>query len=85
MDEAFKRHLADTYGILPRDLERLEEELLDHYRDTVEEWVRHRHYQLQNAGMRNAQIFETIIREAELRRFAAGGLSERRVRRIIYG
>jgi hypothetical protein len=85
MDEKFKRHVMETYSISDRNVDRLYEEFLEHFDASVEDFVRHRHFELKNQGRRNDEIYPAIVAEAERLRFPAEGLTERKVRRIIYG
>ncbi len=81
----FKRHITANYGIDEGEFERLHEEFLAYFGLTVEEYVRQRHGELQKAGKRNPEIYRLIKSEAAERRFGAGELSERMIRRLIYG
>jgi len=81
----FKRHLELTYDIAEKDSDQLMEEFLAYFGSTLDEFVRARHGQLQKAGKKNPEIYRQILREAGTIRFAEKALSERRVRRIIYG
>ena len=51
----------------------------------VEEFVARRHRELQAEGLRNDEIFARIADEICARRFAAPQLTERQIRRLIYG
>lgn len=77
--------ISDAYGLEPSLAERLVEEVLVAYGDTVEEWVRSRHIRLQRQGLSNEAIYRTIAGELKHRRFAANSLSLRQIRRLIYG
>jgi hypothetical protein len=81
----FKNHLMATYGISDADFERLHEEFLAYFGQTVEEFVGRRHQELQKAGRRNDEIYRLIQAEAASRRFAVNDLSKRQIRRIVYG
>jgi len=81
----FRRHLEETYGIAGEDYSRLVEEFLAYFGSTLEEYVRARHLALQRLGKRNPEIFRQIVEESQTLRFAERDLSERRVRRLIYG
>jgi hypothetical protein len=85
MDEKFKRHVVETYNVSDRDFERLYEEFLEHFGFDLEDFIRHRHFELRTEGKRNESIYGILIGEAARRRFPAQGLTERRVRRMIYG
>ena len=51
----------------------------------VEDYVRRRHAQLQAYGAKNAEIFALIAAELADRVVAAPALTERQLRRIVYG
>ncbi len=84
-DPELAERLSATYGIELALAERVIEDVLLAYTDTVEEWVRSRHIHLQRLGMRNEEIYRTIALELPVRRFAAEPLSLRQIRRLIYG
>jgi len=77
--------LVETYGLDPVLAERVVEETMLAYGDTVEEWVRSRHIRLQRQGLSNETIYHIISREMPQRRFGAEPLSLRQIRRLIYG
>ena len=54
-------------------------------RETTEEFVRRRHRELQARDRRNAEIWTVIADELAHRPVAPGAVSERRLRRIVYG
>jgi hypothetical protein len=81
----FRRHLKETYGIAEDDFGRLMDEFLAYFGSTLEEFVRIRHLELQRMGKRNPEIYRQISGEARALRFVEKDLSERRVRRFIYG
>ena len=53
--------------------------------ETVEEFVRRRHIELQQRQRKNHEIWPLIAAELGQRRFTAPGLSERQLRRSVYG
>jgi hypothetical protein len=53
--------------------------------ETPESYVRRRHLVLQADGLSNPEIFARLQAELEQWRFRAPGLTERQIRRIIYG
>jgi hypothetical protein len=81
----FKRHVVETYDISETTFDRFIEDALAYFGMTLEEYVRGRHLELQRAGMKNVEIYRLILEEAADMRFAVKGLTERRVRRLIYG
>ena len=64
---------------------RVIEEVLDHFHEPVEAFVRRRHRELKAEGLRNARVFTYIASELSSRPVAAPRLSERQIRRMIYG
>lgn len=68
-----------------RELTRLLDEINSYYELEMKEFVQLRHLQLKNEGWQNADIFEQLQHEIENRRFKAGEVSLRQIRRIIYG
>lgn len=59
--------------------------MVAYYREPVEEVVRSRHRTLQTYGTRNPEAFALIAGELRRRVVAAPELSERQLRRIVYG
>lgn len=77
-------HLTST-GLAPGEAQRLIDDVLAHFSETTEAFVRRRHRELQREGVANAQSFARIARELASRRVAPPRLSERQIRRVIYG
>ncbi len=84
-DPELVERLCEAYGLEASLAERIVEEILLAYGDTVEEWVRSRHIRLQRRGLTNEAIYRTIAAELRLRRFSSETLSLRQIRRLIYG
>jgi hypothetical protein len=61
------------------------EEVVAYFREPVEAFVRRRHRELQAAGRANPEIFAAIARDVAERPVAAPPLTERQIRRVIYG
>ncbi|MGA2976197.1 MAG: hypothetical protein ABSF77_12875 [Spirochaetia bacterium] len=80
-----KQHIVETYGISENNFERLHEEFLAFYNQTIEEYVGQRHLELQKAGKKNDEIYRLIRAELDARRFAVKQMSERQIRRLVYG
>ena len=78
-------HLARVAGLSPQSAARLLEEVTAYFSESIEAFVVRRHTELQSAEMKNEAIFEQIARELEIRRFAAPRLTQRQIRRLIYG
>jgi hypothetical protein len=77
-------HLESS-GISRSQAARLVDDVLAYFSETPEEFVRRRHRELQAGGAANTVSFATIARELAQRRVAAPQLSERQIRRVIYG
>lgn len=83
--EALVTHLERTTRLNRAEAERVVAEVLAYFSEPLEVFVARRHAELQAEELRNAEIYATIIAESRERRFAAPVLSERQVRRMIYG
>jgi hypothetical protein len=87
-DEAFGdllAHLERVTALGPGQVARLVEELLAYFSESLDEFVVRRHRELQTEELRNDAIFERLADELRQRRFAAPSLSQRQIRRLIYG
>ena len=78
-------HLAGTRGLPRSEARRIVEEVVSFYGETAEAFVTRRHRELQAEGLRNHAIYARVAAELEGRRFRAPELSERQIRRIVYG
>jgi hypothetical protein len=56
-----------------------------YFGETVEAFVRRRHGELQRLQRKNDEIWPQIAAELGARRFGAPAMSERQLRRIVYG
>ncbi len=81
----FREYLLGIVDVSERDLDKLVEELLDHWSESVAEYVGRRHRELQRRGLPTRLVYGRIAQELEDRRFRPLPLSERQVRRRIYG
>jgi len=61
------------------------EDVVSFYAEPVEQYVRRRHTELQTYGVRNPEIFARLARELADRVVAAPTLTERQLRRLVYG
>src|ERR1700757_3051628 len=77
-------HLEHS-GIPRGTATRVVAEVLAYFSETSEEYVRRRHRELQHEGVANSRSFALIAGELAERRVAGPHLSERQVRRVIYG
>lgn len=78
-------HLARVTALPAPSTARLVDEVVHYFSESVEDFVRRRHRELQQSGLANAAIFERLSGELTQRRFTAPTLSERQLRRIVYG
>ena len=78
-------HLTRISSLDGAKARQLVEEILSFYQEGVEQYITRRHGELQFQGLANSQIYTLISQELAQRCFAAPSLSERQIRRIIYG
>ena len=85
-DPEFIAYLSRTCGLSAETCQRLVLDVLAQYAETLDDYVRRRHAELKRIdGLKNAQIYARILSEVREQRFTAPALSERQIRRIIYG
>ena len=77
--------VAGSTSLTPAEAARVVEDVLAWYREPVEDYVRRRHAHHHLYGKRNQEIFALIADELADRLVAAPSLSERQLRRIVYG
>ena len=82
--ELVERIVAST-GLSPAEAARVIEDVVAFHAEPVEEFVRRRHAQLKTYGARNPEIFARIADELTGRVVAAPRLTERQLRRVVYG
>ena len=85
MDAELVGRIAASTGLSAGEAARVVADVLGWYREPVEEYVRRRHAYLRIYGKKNEEIFALIAAELAQRLVAAPGLSERQLRRIVYG
>jgi len=78
-------HLARHSALNRTDAARLVREVLAYFNETLEGFVERRHSELQRQGLANPAIFQQIAAELRWWRLSAPPLSERQIRRIVYG
>jgi hypothetical protein len=84
--ELLINHLCLGSGLTSPEAHKIVDEVIAFFSETPEEYVRRRHLEIkQELGLSNPQIFQRL--EAELAQlvFAAPALTQRQIRRIIYG
>ena len=78
-------YLARSSRLSASEATRLVNEVLEFLGETPEDYIRRRHVRLQNQGFSNQEIFARLAQELPRWRFRAPELSERQIRRVIYG
>jgi hypothetical protein len=78
-------HLAASTGLPPATAVRVIADVTSYFSETIEEFVRRRHGELQRRQRKNEEIWPQIAAELTQRRFAPPGLTERQLRRMVYG
>ncbi|SDC14682.1 hypothetical protein [Actinokineospora iranica] len=79
------RHVVGTTGLPPAVAARVVADVIGYFGETAEAYVRRRHAELRRKQYRNAQIWSALAAELAARPVAAPELSERQLRRIVYG
>ena len=78
-------HLGRTTRLSPAEAGRVIAEILSYFSESAEEFIVRRHAELQGEAHKNTAIFEQIAAELQQRRFAAPVLTQRQIRRLVYG
>jgi hypothetical protein len=78
------RYLAASTGLPHGTALRVIADVATYFNETIEDFVRRRHAELQRRQRKNDEIWPLIAAELKQRRFAAPGLSQRQLRRIVY-
>lgn len=78
-------HLTRTTDLGRGEAARVIAEVIAYFSEPLDVVVKRRHAEMQAAGLTNVVIFERIRQELRFWRVAAPALSDRQVRRIIYG
>jgi hypothetical protein len=79
------RYVAATTGLSEPTAARVVADVMAYFGETAEEYVRRRHEELRRAQWKNDEIWPAVIVELRKRRFVADVLTERQLRRIVYG
>ena len=77
--------LVQSTGLSPAEAARVIGDVVAFHAEPVEDYVRRRHAHLQVFGAKNPEIFARLHAELRERVVAAPELTERQLRRIIYG
>lgn len=83
--EALVERLHRSTGMPPGVAVRVVDEVIDALSEPLEVLVRRRHRELRSLGERNEAIYTRIAAEVRRRPVAAPELTERQIRRLVYG
>jgi len=78
-------YLATSTGLPQATAVRVIADVTTYFSETIEDFVRRRHAELRRGQHHNDEIWPVIAAEVGQRRFAAPGLSQRQLRRMVYG
>ena len=78
-------HLCNSSRLSQLEAQRMVAEIISYFSETTESYVQRRHRELKQEGLSNIQIYQRIEVELGELVFAAPTLSQRQIRRIIYG
>ena len=84
-DSELVDRIASSTGLSPAEAARVIDDVVAFHAEPVEEYVRRRHAHLKTYGVRNPEIFARIAEELGGRVVASPPLTERQLRRIVYG
>ena len=84
-DPVLVSHVVATTSLTPGEAARVIDDVIAFHAQPVEVYVRERHARLQTYGARNPEIFARIAEELADRVVAAPELTERQLRRLVYG
>lgn len=78
-------HLVRSTPLTASEATRVVAEVVAYFGEPVRDFVRRRHGELRHRGLGNDQIFAALAVELATHRFAPPPLSQRQLRRIVYG
>jgi hypothetical protein len=84
-DSDLVRHVVASTGLPEATATRVIADVTAYFAETVEDFIRRRHNELRQRHLKNDDIWPQIAAELGSRRFGAPELSERQLRRIVYG
>ena len=84
-DHALVSHVVATTSLSASEATRVIEDVIAFHAQPVEVYVRERHAHLKAYGAKNPEIFARIAAELAERVVAPPDLSERQLRRLVYG
>ena len=85
VDAELVDRVVATTGLSPEVALRVVEDVIAYYAEPAADYVRRRHAELKASGGKNPEIFARISQELTHRVVAAPHLTERQLRRLVYG
>lgn len=77
--------ISRTTGLAPGEARRVVADVVAFFAETAQEYVRRRHHELKTYGVRNDEIFVRLSSELKHWPVRSPELSERQLRRMVYG
>ncbi len=84
-DAEVVQRVAASTGLSHAEASRVVADVVSYFAEPAEDFVRRRHAHLKTYGMKNPEIFVRIGAELRRRVVAAPPLTDRQLRRIVYG
>jgi hypothetical protein len=78
-------HLVRSTPLNEAEAARVIAEVVGYFSEELPDFVRRRHAELKRRGLQNEQIFAVLGAELATRRVVPPALSQRQLRRIVYG
>lgn len=78
-------HLSRVTGLDDNQTRQVVSEVLAYFNEDKESFIRRRHHEMQQQGLSNPVIFASLQKELPGRLFPAEKVTERQIRRMIYG
>ncbi|KMS90783.1 MULTISPECIES: hypothetical protein [Streptomyces] len=85
MHDELVDHLTRSTPLSRGEALRVVQDVLAYFDETIQEFVRRRHRELQAQGLVNTEIFERIGADLKYRAVAPPELTLRQLRRMVYG
>ncbi|MEW2509168.1 hypothetical protein [Streptomyces sp. NPDC046870] len=85
MHDELLDHLTRSTPLSRGEALRVVQDVLAYFDETIQEFVRRRHRELQAQGLVNAEIFDRIGADLKYRAVAPPELTLRQLRRMVYG
>jgi hypothetical protein len=85
IDPELVARVSSTTGLSDTEAARVIDDVVAYFSEPVDAYVRRRHTALKARGRKNPEIFPQIRQELAERLVAAPSLSDRQIRRLVYG